>query len=89
VFVFRHVINDNSAAAIANFVADCRPDVEFPAGQQPERNFVANGAGNPTVLRYPRYRGESHSGRAANHFQNGSDRIDLCLNSQALRSLQR
>jgi hypothetical protein len=44
----------------------CRLDVEFPAGQQPESNFVTNGAGNPTILRYPRYCGESHPSRAAN-----------------------
>ena len=51
-FAFRHVIDDNRSATIANFVADCRFDVEFPAGQQPESNFVTNGAGNPTILRY-------------------------------------
>ena len=77
IFVLRHVIDDNRAAAIANFVADCRLDVEFAAGQQPKCYFIANGAGDPTVLGHPRYRGESHPGRAADHFQNGGDRIDF------------
>lgn len=73
-FAFRHVIDDNRSATIANFVADCRLDVEFPAGQQPESNFATNGAGNPTILRYPRYCGESHPSRAANNFQPVSER---------------
>jgi hypothetical protein len=77
IFVLRHVIDDDRPAAVANFVADGRLDVEFAAGQQPKSNLVANSTGYPTILSHARHRGESHPGRAADHFQNGGDSIDF------------
>ena len=44
-FVLRHVIDNDRPAAVTNFIADCCLDVEFPAGQQPEGDFVPNRAG--------------------------------------------
>ena len=77
IFVLRHVIDDDRPAAVANFAADCRLDVEFAAGPQPKSNLVVNSTGDPTILSHARYRGESHPGRAADHFQDAGDRIDF------------
>lgn len=77
IFVLRHVIDDDRPAAVPNFAADRRLDVEFAAGPQPKSNLVVNSTGDPTILSHARYRGESHPGRAADHFPDGRDRIDF------------
>jgi hypothetical protein len=57
IFVLRHVIDDDRPAAVPNFAADRRLDVEFAAGPQPKSNLVVNSTGDPTILSHARYRG--------------------------------
>jgi hypothetical protein len=52
IFVLSDVIDDDWSTAIPNFVADCGLDVEFPTREEPEGDFISNGASDPTVLRH-------------------------------------
>ena len=74
--VLSDVVDNDSSAAIANFVADRRLNVELASRHEAEGNFVTNGAGNPTIPRDPRHGREAHPGRAADDFQNGRNRVD-------------
>ena len=75
-FVLSDVIDNDGSAAITNFVADRRLNVEFAARQEAEGNFVTNGASDPTIPRDSRNGREAHSGGAADDFQNGGNRVD-------------
>lgn len=75
--VLRHVVDDDGLAAVADFVADRRSDLEFAAGLETERDLVADGAGDPSVLRHPRNRRESHSRGTADDFKDRRDGVDL------------
>jgi hypothetical protein len=77
VLVLGDVIDNDGSAAISNFVADRRLNVELASRQESEGNFVTNGASDPSVFRHSCYGRKTHSGDAADDFQNGGDGVDL------------
>jgi hypothetical protein len=85
-------VDDDRLAAVTNFVADRRFDVQFPTGREPKGNFVANSTRNPTVLGDPRHGGASHPGCATDDLQNGRDGVDpgnrRYVGSHAVSSLE-
>jgi hypothetical protein len=82
--VFFDVVDIDGWASRPDLVADRRCDVELAAGLQSEMDFVAGGAGNPTVLRDPGNGGKTHTRRAADHIEdygnsfNSADRVQAC-----------
>ena len=70
ILVLGDVIDDDRSAAIANFVANRRLNIELTAWQKPKCNFVADGAGYPAIPRHSRHGRKAHSGGAAEDFQN-------------------
>ena len=75
-FVLSDVIDNHGPAAITNFVADRRLNVELASRQESEGNFVTNGASDPTIPRHSRHSRKTHSGGAADDFQNGRNGVD-------------
>jgi hypothetical protein len=75
-FIPGDVIDNYGPAAIANFVADRRLNVEFASWQESKGNFVTNGASDPTVFRHSCHSRETHSGSTADDFKNGRNGVD-------------
>jgi hypothetical protein len=76
ILVLSDVIDNDGSAAITNFVADRRLHIELAARQESEGDLVTNGASNPTILRHPRHGRKTHSGGAADDFQNRRNGVD-------------
>ena len=75
-FVLRDVIDHDRVPAVSDLAADGGFHLQLSAGLQAEGDLVANRAGNPTIVGHARDRGESHAGRAADHFQDRRNHID-------------
>ena len=76
-FILSDVIDNNGPAVITNLVADRRLNVELASWQESKSNFVTNGASNPTLFRHSCHSRKTHSGSAADDFQNGRNGVDL------------
>src|ERR1700722_13838143 len=76
-FVLGDVIDNDGPAVITKFVAQRRPNLDSASWQESKRNFVTNGASNPTVFRHSCHSRETHSGGATDDFQNGRNGVDL------------
>ena len=75
-FVLSDVIDNHGSALITNFVADRRLNIELAARQESEGNLVTNGASDPAIPRDSRHCRKTHSGSAADDFQNGRNGVD-------------
>jgi hypothetical protein len=74
--ILGNVVDHDGFVALPDLVADGGFDLKFPAGHQAELDFVSHGTADPPLLGDACYRGETHAGRAAYHFQNARNRCD-------------
>lgn len=91
-FVLRDVVNNDGLAALADFMANCRFDIQFVARLQTELNLIADTAGDPAVLGHARNRREPHSRYAADNVEDRGDRLNaahtLNIGSKVSRKLR-
>jgi hypothetical protein len=80
------VINHNQATTLTNLVTDRRLDLEFTAGFEPERYFVADGAGHPAVLGDAGHSSETKAGGAAHHLENFRNGINPANRREVVRN---
>jgi hypothetical protein len=83
-FIFCDVINDNGIAALPDFMADCRFNLQLATGLKAEGDLIEHIAGNPPVLSHSCDSRKTHSGAATDHFQHGFHSRDS-LNSVYVR----
>ena len=74
--VVRDMIDDDLLPAVANGIANRRGDGEFTSGRQPERDLISHGTRDPPIFSDSCHRGETESGRAANHFKHARNCVD-------------
>jgi hypothetical protein len=65
--VFGDIIDNDRLAALADFMADRRFDLQFAAGLEPEVDFIEHAACDPAILGHACNRGEPHPGCAAHY----------------------
>jgi hypothetical protein len=70
------MIDHHAVAAVADFVADRRFDVEFVARLEPEGEVVAHLARDPAMLGHPCDGSEAHAGQATHFVEDRTDAVD-------------
>src|SRR4051812_34833698 len=74
--ILRNVVDDHKLVGLAYLVTNGGFHLKFAARLETERDLVANGAGDPTILGHPRHRRESQAGSAAHNLQDRRYGID-------------
>ena len=85
--VFCDVIDHDGFVALPDFVTDRGLDLQFSAGLEAERDFVANRATNPSSFRNPCDGGKAHSGGTAYNLKNTRNGVDTLNGSDIGREI--